>query len=144
MIYVLYVIHVVVALFLIMVVLLQQGKGADLSVFGGGATQAAFGARGAATLLHKLTVFGFVAFTLTTLGIGIIQSRQDDGSVMTGVAAEAVEEGAVDEAAAPAEAAPEPAPAEAEEPAATEPGSEEGASGETEPAATEEGGPSGG
>ena len=57
MLYALYTIHVVICLFLIMVVLLQQGKGADLSVFGGGGTQTAFGARGAATLLHKLTVF---------------------------------------------------------------------------------------
>ena len=40
MIYVLYFIHVVVCLFLILVVLLQQGKGADLSVFGGGSTMA--------------------------------------------------------------------------------------------------------
>ena len=45
------------------------GKGADLSVFGGGATQAAFGARGAASLLHKLTVWGFVAFIVTTVSI---------------------------------------------------------------------------
>ena len=46
--------HVVICLFLILVVLLQQVKGADLSVFGGGSTQAVFGARGAATILHKL------------------------------------------------------------------------------------------
>ena len=56
MIYLLYAIHVLVCVFLILVVLLQQGKGADLSVFGGGSTQTAFGARGATTLLHKLTV----------------------------------------------------------------------------------------
>ena len=57
--YVLYTIHVIICLFLIMVVLLQQGKGADLSVFGGGGTQTAFGARGAATLLaqaHRVLV----------------------------------------------------------------------------------------
>jgi preprotein translocase subunit SecG len=55
-IYVFYVLHIAVCMFLILVVLLQQGKGADLSVFGGGSTQTAFGARGAATILHKLTV----------------------------------------------------------------------------------------
>jgi len=96
-IYVFYVIHVMVSLFLILVVLLQQGKGADLSVFGGGSTQAAFGARGAATLLHKLTVFGFVAFIITTVGIGFLQTGGSTKSVMESV-----------EQPADAEAAPEP------------------------------------
>ncbi len=87
MIYVLYFIHVVISLFLILVVLLQQGKGADLSVFGGGASQAAFGARGAATVLHKATVICFVGFILTTLSIGILKSR-GPSSVMSNVQAE--------------------------------------------------------
>jgi len=89
-IYVLYTIHIVVSLFLILVVLLQQGKGADLSVFGGGTTQAAFGARGAATLLHKMTVIGFVAFILTTTGIGFLQTGGSRDSVMSTVTEEAV------------------------------------------------------
>ena len=89
MLYALYTIHVVVCLFLIMVVLLQQVKGADLSVFGGGGTQTAFGARGAATLLHKLTVFSFVAFILTTIGIGILKSGGTSRSVMSDVPVEA-------------------------------------------------------
>jgi preprotein translocase subunit SecG len=83
MIYLLYFIHVVVSLFLILVVLLQQGKGADLSVFGGGATQAAFGARGTASLLHKLTSWGFVAFILTTISIGFMGSSGGGSSVMS-------------------------------------------------------------
>lgn len=86
MIYLLYAIHVIVCIFLILVVLLQQGKGADLSVFGGGTTQAAFGARGATTLLHKLTVISFAIFILTTLLIGIPQARR--GTVMGDVPAE--------------------------------------------------------
>lgn len=86
MIYVLYFIHVIISLFLILVVLLQQGKGADLSVFGGGSSQAAFGARGAATVLHKATVFCFVGFILTTLSIGIMKSR-GSSSVMSSVQA---------------------------------------------------------
>jgi preprotein translocase subunit SecG len=87
-IYIAYTIHIVVCLFLILVVLLQQGKGADLSVFGGGATQSAFGARGAATLLHKLTVAGFIAFILTTVGIGLLQTGGKGGSVMSTVVEE--------------------------------------------------------
>ncbi len=85
MIYIAYTIHVIVCLFLILVVLLQQGKGADLSVFGGGSTQSAFGARGAATLLHKLTVAGFVAFIFTTIGIGFLQGGGGSSSVMSTV-----------------------------------------------------------
>ena len=85
MIYIVYALHVVTCLFLIMVVLLQQGKGADLSVFGGGSTQAAFGARGAATLLHKLTVGFFVLFMITTISIGVLQRGRRSSSVMQGV-----------------------------------------------------------
>jgi preprotein translocase subunit SecG len=86
--YILYTIHIVVSLFLILVVLLQQGKGADLSVFGGGGTQAAFGARGAATLLHKLTVGAFVAFILTTILIGFASGGGGSSSVMSSVPTE--------------------------------------------------------
>ena len=63
MIYLLYTLHIIICIFLILVVLLQQGKGADLSVFGGGTTMAAFGARSATNLLHRMTVGGFVAFS---------------------------------------------------------------------------------
>ncbi len=87
--FLLYTTHVVTCLFLILVVLLQQGKGADLSVFGGGATMTAFGARGAATLLHKMTVAGFVGFIITTLVIGVLQKRSGGSSVMTAPVEEA-------------------------------------------------------
>ena len=87
MIYLLYTIHVFVCLFLILVVLLQQGKGADLSVFGGGANQAAFGARGAVSLLHKLTVWGFVAFIAPTISIGFMTSAERTTSVLSDVPA---------------------------------------------------------
>ena len=86
MIYLVYAIHIITCIFLILVVLLQQGKGADLSVFGGGTTQAAFGARGAATLLHKLTVGFFVLFMVTTISIGVLQRGRRASSVMSGVA----------------------------------------------------------
>jgi preprotein translocase subunit SecG len=109
-IYVLYFIHVVVCLFLILVVLLQQGKGADLSVFGGGSTMAAFGARGAATLLHKLTVGSFIVFTLTTLAIAIFQGRP--GSVVSGVDEEAPAASAPLEPASTAPVAVPPVPAD--------------------------------
>jgi len=132
-IYLLYGFHVLLCLFLILVVLLQQGKGADLSVFGGGSTMTAFGARGATTLLHRLTVAAFVGFVLTTLLIAYIQAHISGASVMRGVrttppasapatapAAEAPAPGAEGAATAPAGgAAAEPeAPAESGQPAA--------------------------
>ena len=83
MIYLLYAVHVLVCVFLILVVLLQQGKGADLSVFGGGSTQTAFGARSATTLLHKLTVVSFLVFIVTTVSIALIKGGPS-GTVMAG------------------------------------------------------------
>ena len=111
MIYVVYTIHVIVCLFLILVVLLQQGKGADLSVFGGGSTQAAFGARGAATFLHKMTVAGFIAFIFTTMSIGFLQSSGRQGSVMTTVEEQQTEPVIEIEAVPVPETAPAQAPA---------------------------------
>jgi preprotein translocase subunit SecG len=102
-IYLLYALHVLVCIFLILVVLLQQGKGADLSVFGGGSTQTAFGARGATTLLHKLTVGSFIVFILTTLLIGLPTIRRS-GTVMDDVESSAP--------AAPAPSTPADTPAE--------------------------------
>ena len=70
------IIHVIISIFLILVVLVQQGKGADLAgAFGGGGSQTAFGARGATTLLHKLTTGFFVAFVLTSMALAILQAH---------------------------------------------------------------------
>jgi preprotein translocase subunit SecG len=70
------IIHVLISIFLILVVLVQQGKGADLAgAFGGGGSQTAFGARGATTLLHKLTTGFFVAFVLTSMALAIVQAH---------------------------------------------------------------------
>jgi preprotein translocase subunit SecG len=78
------VLHVIISLFLILVVLVQQGRGADLAgAFGGGGSQTAFGARGATTLLHKLTTAFFVLFVITSLALAILEARPRS-SVMSG------------------------------------------------------------
>jgi preprotein translocase subunit SecG len=66
-------IHVIVSIILVLVVLLQSGKGADLAgAFGGGATQTAFGSRGPASFLSKITTIAAVVFMLTSIGLSMI------------------------------------------------------------------------
>lgn len=68
--------HIAVALFLIAVVLLQTGKRADLAgAFGGGGSQTAFGTRGAATALTKMTTLAAVLFMLTSIALSMVSSR---------------------------------------------------------------------
>ena len=85
MIYLLVVIHVIVCLFLIGVVLLQQGKSADLAgAFGGQGSQTAFGPRGASNLLTKLTTWSAVVFMVTSISLTVLMSRSTDKSVLSG------------------------------------------------------------
>src|SRR5882762_6438889 len=76
------VLHVIVCFVLIMVVLLQSGKAADLAgAFGGGGSQTALGSRGAATVLTKATTIAAVLFMITSLSLAILGSRRG-GSVL--------------------------------------------------------------
>jgi preprotein translocase subunit SecG len=81
------IIHIIVSLFIVGVVLLQQGKSADLAgAFGGQGSQTAFGPRGAANLLTKLTTWSAVIFMLTSIGLTVALSRSSaDRSVLSGV-----------------------------------------------------------
>jgi preprotein translocase subunit SecG len=73
--------HVIVALFLIIVVLLQTGKRADLAgAFGGGGSQTAFGTRGAATVLSRATAWSAGIFMVTSLVLTLLQSGAGPGS----------------------------------------------------------------
>jgi len=76
------IIHVIVCFFLIVVVLLQSGKAADLAgAFGGMGSQTAFGPRGSATLLSKATTFAAALFMVTSLSLTILANR---GATSTG------------------------------------------------------------
>ena len=77
--------HILCCLFLIGVVLLQQGKGQDLaSAFGGGGSQTAFGPRGSANVLSRATAVLAGLFMVTSLGLSLVRPRQ--GSILDSVA----------------------------------------------------------
>jgi preprotein translocase subunit SecG len=98
----LWIIHVVVCLFLIIVVLLQSGKAADLAgAFGGMGSQTAFGPRGSATLLSKATTLSAILFMLTSLSLSIVASRNSGLGT-------SVLEGAPAKTSAPAKSQPVP------------------------------------
>jgi preprotein translocase subunit SecG len=105
-------VHIIVSLILIAVVLLQSGKGADLAgAFGGGGSQTAFGARGAGTILSKLTTTCAVIFMITSLGLAILYNKRSSS----------VTEGPYTAAPQPVTTAPAPTPAQPAVPAAQTP-----------------------
>ena len=76
--------YVLVCLVLLMVILLQQGKGDMAAAFGGGSSNSAFGARTGATLLSKVTAGLAAAFMIGSLALGIVGQRGTSGSIMSG------------------------------------------------------------
>jgi preprotein translocase subunit SecG len=81
------VVHVLVCMFLIGVVLLQQGRSADLAgAFGGQGSQTAFGPRAAANVLTRLTTWSAVIFMFTSIGLTVLYVRSVGGghSVLSG------------------------------------------------------------
>ena len=75
--------HLLAAMILILVIMLQSGKAGDLSsAFGGATSQTAFGARSATTVLTKITTICAVIFVSTSLGLAIIYSQDNSTSVM--------------------------------------------------------------
>ncbi len=97
--------HVVACLGLIMIVLLQTGKGADLGAAFGGSSQTVFGSQGAGGFLAKLTTAMAVIFMLTSLGLTYLSSHRVQSTIMDG---------------AGQETASDKLPASDEQPAATE------------------------
>jgi preprotein translocase subunit SecG len=79
-------VHVIVCLFLIGVVLLQQGRSADLAgAFGGQGSQTAFGPRAAANVLTRLTTWSAVIFMVTSISLTVLYVRSvNSGSVLSG------------------------------------------------------------
>ena len=88
--YLVAIVHVVVCSFLIIVVLLQSGKGSDIAAaFSGQGSQTAFGPRGAATALSRATTWSAIIFMVTSLSLGIMALKQGPKSIFENVKAPA-------------------------------------------------------
>ena len=118
--YIVPVIHVFACLFLIVVVLLQTGKGADMGAVFGGGSQTLFGSGGAGNLLTKLTTGTAIAFMITSLILSYAHNRTSGGGLLNRIPTDASAPAApalprtppAPNAAAPAPNAAAPAPAE--------------------------------
>ncbi len=104
------IIHVLICFFLVVVVLLQSGKAADLAgAFGGMGSQTAFGPRGAATVLSKATTIAAALFMITSLTLAIMATRR------AGTTSTVLEGGAAQTTTAPAPSGPQSPPSPAGE-----------------------------
>jgi preprotein translocase subunit SecG len=80
---ILIIVHIIVCIALILIVLLQTGKGADMgAAFGGGGSQTLFGTTGASTFLSKATTVAAIVFMLTSLTLAYMSSHRSGGSIM--------------------------------------------------------------
>ena len=108
------IIHVLSCIFLVLVVLLQTGKGADMGAVFGGSSSTVFGSSGAGTFLTRLTTATAIVFMLTSLSLTYFSSRRNLATVFDSAPAASAPPAAAPEAGeAPApEAAAPAAPAE--------------------------------
>lgn len=78
------ILHVVVSIFMIAVVLLQSGKGAEMGAsFGSSGSQSVFGAGGGTTFLSKMTTGAAVIFMLTSLSLAYLSGQPSSSSIMS-------------------------------------------------------------
>ena len=77
------IVHVVVCLFLVGIVLLQHGKGADIGATFGGSSQSLFGTEGPLPLLNKITTAAAIIFMLTSVTLAYISTQTSKSSVMS-------------------------------------------------------------
>ena len=86
------VVHIVVCFFMVIIVLLQHGKGADVGASFGGSSQSLFGSEGPVPLMNKITTMVAVVFMVTSVSLAYISSTSSTGSVMSSVAQPAATE----------------------------------------------------
>ena len=75
--------HILVSLFLIAIVLLQHGKGADVGATFGGSSQSLFGSEGPVPLLNKITTFSAIVFMGTSISLAYLSANKSTGTLMT-------------------------------------------------------------
>ena len=75
------IVHVLSCIFLVLVVLLQTGKGAEMGAVFGGSSSTVFGSSGAGNFLTKLTTATAIMFMLTSLGLTYFSTRQHTATV---------------------------------------------------------------
>jgi preprotein translocase subunit SecG len=104
--------HILVSIFMIAVVLLQSGKGAEMGAsFGRSGSQSVFGAGGGSTFLSKMTTGAAVIFMLTSLTLAYISGQPSSSSIMSGKSKPAAAVPAGPAPTAPAQAKPAATPA---------------------------------
>jgi preprotein translocase subunit SecG len=81
------IIHVLVCLFLVAIVLLQHGKGADIGATFGGSSQSLFGSEGPVPLLNKITTFSAIVFMGTSVTLAYLSAHKSGGTVMSDIPA---------------------------------------------------------
>ena len=86
------IVHVLVCLFLIGIVLLQHGKGADIGATFGGSSQSLFGSEGPVPLLNKITTFSAIIFMGTSVTLAYLSANRSTGTVMSEVPTAPVEQ----------------------------------------------------
>jgi len=86
------IVHVLVCLFLIGIVLLQHGKGADIGATFGGSSQSLFGSEGPVPLLNKITTFSAIVFMGTSITLAYLSANRSTGTVMSDVQTSPVEQ----------------------------------------------------
>ena len=82
------IVHVLVSIFLIGIVLLQHGKGADIGASFGGSSQSLFGTEGPVPLLNKITTFSAIIFMCTSITLAYISANKSSGTIMDDVRVE--------------------------------------------------------
>ena len=85
---ILIIIHVLVCLFLIGIVLLQHGKGADVGATFGGSSQSLLGTEGPIPLLNKVTTLAAIVFMATSISLAYLSANNSTGTVMENVKVE--------------------------------------------------------
>ncbi len=79
------VLHFIVCILMIIVILLQAGKGADIGATFGGGSQTVFGPRGAATFLSKVTTISAIIFLMTSIYLANVSKNQSGSSILKGM-----------------------------------------------------------